>query len=253
MSSNKSEINFKDKKYLLYILGLMIVAAIGLSIVNLFKQDEKKPLNQSGADIFPVNQTADAKQQSYLVEKGPSLRENDQVIGNREAALKIFVYEDYNDVFSAESAKNINSLINKNGSKLAFVFRPYVGSESKSVQATFALDCAAKNDKWEAMRMAIFNGLEKAPENVEAGQELFYYADSIGLNKDEFISCLTNAQKSGRIEELQAEINDYKIQGSPTLFINEEIILGARPLKDYVDSNGDTIEGLETVIERLLK
>jgi protein-disulfide isomerase len=252
MFKNKREINFKDRKYLIFILILMLIAAFGLTIANFFHNNrgvKNEPAVKETA--LEVKDTV-AKSQSYLATAKPELNENDQVLGNKAAALKIFIYEDYDDVYSAQLAETLKQLVSEKGDELTLIFRSYVGASPKSASAALALDCAAASGKWEAMRNALFNGLKKAPADVEAGQEIFYYASSLGLNKDEFAACLTNAQKSGRIEQLQLAAAQYKVQGSPVMFIGDEIILGARPYEDYQDSNGDQIEGLKSVVERVL-
>ena len=46
---------------------------------------------------------------------------------------------------------------------------------------------------------------------------------------------------------------NFSVYGAPTVFIGEEMIVGARPYSNFTDSNGDEIEGLKQVIARQLK
>ena len=64
---------------------------------------------------------------------------------------------------------------------------------------------------------------------------------------------MTNQEKLAKIEELSREAEQYEVMGAPTIFIDNEMILGARPYEDYVDSNGEQVAGLKTIISKKLK
>jgi len=247
---------FKNKKYLLIILAMMIIAAVGLSIAGAFQdEDNDEEGKELVVEVKATSTDVEAVSQSYLVSLKPELKENDRIIGRNDATLKIFVYEDYDDVWSATMNENLNRLITAESDDIAFVIRPFIGQTAKSIEGALAVECAGEAGEWQLMRGSIFNAhlkAEKPEKEIEAGQEIYYYAEKIGADKDAFVACLTNNQKSGKIEQLAAEADKYNVQGSPTMFIGDEVVLGARPYEDYTDANGDRVEGLKSLVDRIL-
>lgn len=243
MFNKKENVDYKNKKYLLAVFALMIVAFVGLWLVNLLGGNEK----QGNLDevLDKLTQTESSAMQSYIPAANPELRDGDRVLGNREAQLQVFVYENYDDNFSADFSKTINQLIREKGNEVSVVLRPFIGSSQKSAEYALALDCAG--DNWQSLRNMI---MTSASDNLNA--ELDDLVKELNIDGDSFTTCLTDAKKSGRIEQLQAEAINYEIFGSPTIFIDNQLIVGARPYDNYVDSNGDEINGLKILVERFL-
>lgn len=257
MFSNKEEkLETGNKKYLLIVLVLMIITVLGLSIASLFKKEEvseNKIVEEKKEDVIKVKETTESSRQSYLASTAPIFEEGDRLIGLESAKQRIFVYEDYDDILSAKFNETLNRLITLKSENIAFVIRPFISS-AKSAELALAVECAGDAGEWQIMRGMILNNLlgkEKADREIEPGKEMYYYAEKLELNLENFSTCLTNNQKSGRMEQLVQKAKKYNVQGSPTVFIGDEVILGARPFEDYTDSNGDQIEGLKTIVDRL--
>lgn len=257
MFSNKEEkFEASNKNYLLIVVALMIVAALGLSIAGLFKKgetSENKVSEFKKENVEENIQTKESSSQTYLASAVLNVEEGDNVIGSKDAKLKIFVYEDYDDILSAKFNDTINRLITLKSENIAFVIRPFISS-ARSAELALAVECAGDAGEWQIMRGMILNNLlgkEKIDREIEPGKEIYYYAEKLELNLENFSACLTNNQKSGRIEQLASTALQYNVQGSPTVFIGDEVIFGARPFEDYTDSNGDNIEGLKTIVDRL--
>lgn len=223
------------------ILAIIIIAFIFLRPKDTALNPNNKLDNLAGSD---------AKAQSYAASKTPVLNNGDMVFGSKDAAVKIFVYEDNASIYSAQLADTLDKLISEMPTKIAVIVRPFLTKNSTiSKEAALAIECAGKND-WKAMRALMF---AKAKNNNLSFAEFGKYATELGIDEKAFATCLTNQEKSAKIEKLSAEAEAYNVLGAPTIFIGDEMILGARPYEDYVDSNGDSIEGLKTVIEKKLK
>ena len=240
----KKEKEYKNKKFLLVIFILMIVAAIGLSIANFFESKREEGREKIVQNDESVGPTIGA--QNYSAPIGPELRENDRILGNKQAKFKIFVYEDYDDVFSSELAITIDRLVRERGEDIAFVFRPFIGASSNSALKALALDCAGSN--WQALRREMMLSLEN-----NSNQELQYMINKVGILETEFSSCLAKQNELDRVKEIKSEALAHEVIGSPTIFIGNELVLGARPYENYLDSNGDDNEGLNDLIGRILK
>jgi len=240
---------FTKNVYLISIVIIILVAAAVLILrTNIQKIAEINKLEDSLENL-----KASTKIQSYSSEKIPVLQSEDKIFGSPDAKVKIFVYEDYSNIYSANLADILSKANDEfnadSNNNLAFIFRPYLRSP-ESLSAAIAVDCAGAQGKWLEMRNLLFDHAKNGQSVIA---DLNSDSQKIGLDSDSFNSCLTNEQKSGKIEQLSSDPLEETIQGAPTMFIGSEMVLGARPYEEYVDSNGDKIEGLKQVIERQLK
>ena len=234
MFTNKTEKDYKNKKYLLVVVILMIIAALGLSIANFL---EKNLANKNFVnDLVLKEKEVEVSNGNYLVVNTPEMKVGDMVLGNRNAKLKIFVYEDYDDLFSAKLALDLDRLLIEKGNDLAIVFRPFIGLSKNSADYALALDCVSDLGPWQVLRKKLMVNFE--------GQE--------NILDENLYSCLIEKERSGRIEELKKGALDYQVFGSPTLFIGNEMVLGARPYENYLDSSDLEVEGLKSLVDRVL-
>ncbi len=236
------------KKFKKIIIPVAIIVVI-IILAFIFLRPRNISLNSKTNNLENLG-ASEAKAQSYAASKTPSLNNDDMILGAEDAALKIFVYEDNASLYSAQLADTLDKLLIDQPSKLAIIIRPFLTKNSTiTKEAALAVECAGA-EKWTAMRALLFT---KVKNNSLSFSEFGNYAKELGIDEKTFAACLTNQAKSAKIEKLSAEAESYNVLGAPTIFIGDEMILGARPYEDYTDSNGDNIEGLKTVIDKKLK
>ncbi len=232
----REEKDYSGKKYLLIIAMLILLVAIILGVADLLKKD-----NNTEEISFPsfdeLLEDSALSEESYVIENKPSIQDGDRIIGDKDAPLKIFVYEDYNDVFSANFSDIITKIIRENDNKVAVVARAYIGASQESKERAIMLHCAAQEGKWIETRDYFFKSLKE--NNI----------DKPSLSDD----CLTESEKLEKIESLKEQAKEYDVFGSPTIFMGNEVIVGARPYDNYVNSNGENIEGMNELVKRVLK
>ena len=229
------------------ITAFVIILAAAILVIIILRANNND-LEKNKLENLPVS---DAKTQSYVVNSYPEVKDDDKMFGSEKAPLKIFVYEDNSNLFSAQLADSLDKIYSENSDEVTIIVRPYVAKNSSFVkEAALAVECAGDQKKWAAMRALLFAKVKN--ENLNPG-DFSAYAEQINLDKEDFLTCLTNIEKSAKIEELSVEAAKYNVVGAPTMFIEDEMVLGARPYEDYVDSNGDNIEGLATLIARKIK
>jgi len=233
------------KKNIKYLIWLFIILAVFAAIVII----SNIKTNQAKREIEPVN-LGNTNIRTYLAEKTPVSEEADFIIGDKKEKSPVIVYEDYANIYSADLAATLDQLIKEN-SDLSFIVRPFFsGDNILSRQSALAIRCAGEEKKASQMRDLLFSQTRK--------EELFYndfslYAENIGLKADKFITCLESEEQMEKLELELKKAEEYSVIGAPTIFIGGEMIIGARPYDDYIDSNGDQIEGLKTVINRIIK
>lgn len=173
----------------------------------------------------------------------------DTLIGSKKAKVKILVYEDYNNPYSSELAKTLNLLVSEYKNDLAIISRPFISTNSTdSHNLGLGYLCAKDMGKGNEMREGLLREFNRELESFD----LFSYAKELRLNEEKFLTCLSSEEKLLLIDEIKNEAKSNLVLGSPTILIGDEMIIGARPYADFVDSNGDAIEGLKTVVKRHL-
>jgi len=232
------------KKTIKYLVLAVIVILIVIWLI-IFGNKPKSVSSPNGQLL-----STEAKAQSYAAETVPSLEKTDLVFGSDEAPLQIFVYEDYSNIYSAQLADTLEKIRQEFGNKTAIIARPYMISDSSlSRQNALAVVCAGEN-KWSKMRALLFTQLKN---NQLVSDNLSSEIAQLKLDEKDFQACLTNSEELERIEQVREVAEQYGVQGAPTVFVGDEMILGARPYENYIDSNGDAIEGLKAVVERKLQ
>lgn len=232
----------------MYLFFAAIVVVI-LVVFIVLKINKVKPVSENNISSEIKTQAASA--QTYTVDKSPTPLTGDKKIGLEGAPVKIFVYEDYTDKYSADLAMTLDKIYALNPNKILISLRPFIPANSLlAKQAALAVTCAGEQDKWLEMRALLFT---QTKNNELAAEKFADYAKQLKLEEKDFAACLTNSEKNLKIEELAATAAEYNVLGTPTIFIGGEVIIGARPYEDYTDSNGDNIKGLASIIDSLEK
>lgn len=180
----------------------------------------------------------------------PQISAVDHIWGNSDAKLGLIVYEDLSQSFAVNLDDSLEQLKKDYGASLKIAYRSFPATGSLGARAGLAFECAFLQEKGWEYRQSIL-GLTKNRPLLET--DFLVLADQLSLDKGKFQSCLADEKKAEVVDSQIKEAAQYGVFGSPTLFVGEEMINGARPLTDFVDSNKDQIEGLKTIIERKLK
>lgn len=182
----------------------------------------------------------------------PTVSKEDHIIGNESGPVKLVVYSDFECSYCAQFAETVKQAKKEFGDKLAIIFRhyPLVEAHPNSLLAAEASECANDQGKFWEMHDALF----AAQKTGALGSvTIDKAADDLKLSKSQFLDCLA---KSKYKEKILAEVKEAKaatVSGSPTAFINGELITGANPYNDSVRSDGSKLEGLKSKIQRKLE
>lgn len=236
----------KEKNYL--VLGIVLVVLVLAAVIIRIGQSRRTANLGDSQRNSGINS---AQAESYEALQRPSWEKDDLVFGVDGTPFKIFVYEDYSDLYSANLADTLEKIRQSAGEEAAIIVRPFIASNSDlSRQAALAVACAAEQGKWKEMRALVFSQVKNQQFETE---KIDPALDQLDLDGEEFQTCLTNKEKSERIDKVMAEAKDYSVIGAPTIFVGDEMVPGARPYDDYVDSSGNKIEGLKSMVERKMR
>jgi hypothetical protein len=172
--------------------------------------------------------------------------ESDTLWGDPSAKAQIIVYEDLSDFYSYEFNKTLNSIKDEFSDDIVIAFRPYTAKAFPlSRPARLFVDCAEEQERFFEARDLI---LKKTGEGVLSIDSFPDYANELDLDLVEMDTCFSNDEKIERIEYLSNEARAFGVYGSPSTFVNQEMVLGARPLEDVFNGQGEFLPGMKSIV-----
>ncbi|NCD06108.1 MAG: hypothetical protein EOL97_08320 [Spirochaetia bacterium] len=241
----------------LAILGIVIIVAIILRFDNFLKQrQEKKNLannqQEEVLDLKEENNEVVKAALNYKNSEKEDISKEDIYIGNFNSKVNIIIYEDYSDKISAGYNEVLNKAIEEFSlDNITIAFRPYyIDKRGVTPELSNILWCANDQGKFIDLRSEVYKKVEQDDFLVS---DVFDLAEEIGLDKEELTECVNMGKYRERVDYLANNACDYGVFGSPTTFVNEELVIGSRGWEDQIDSNNEMVSGLKTIISRNLE
>ncbi|HDL16045.1 MAG TPA: hypothetical protein ENH28_07840 [Euryarchaeota archaeon] len=140
-----------------------------------------------------------------------------------------------------------HQLVNKYGDALEFKVVPIVWGE-QSVKTVEAYILAERHGKGTEMADTIFNAEFNQSRNISDVNVLSAIGKQVGLG-DEFVKNLkSGSAREDAINNIRQAIN-YKVNETPTLIVNGNIVVTPHPTGDDVSAMG---KNLDVIIQKLL-
>ncbi len=117
-----------------------------------------------------------------------------------------------------------------NTDQVKWVFLPFA-LRADTVPAANAAMCASEQGKYLEFSEALF----KTPdvEFALTRDGFLAAADETGLDIDTFTACLIDGRYNSAIGENQDAAGRARISGTPTFFVNDQIVRGAQPYSEF--------------------
>lgn len=197
------------------------------------------------------NQNAVNDVKAQMMKRLRPLDDTDHILGEKDAPVQMIVYSDFECPYSAKFSDTMKEVKQYFGSKVAISFRHYtLSTHANAIPAAEAAECAADEGKFWEMHDLLFADNKAGRMNMEAHQQ---NAGDLGLDKVKFSQCLTGEKYKDKIIAQMIEGRNVGVTGTPTIFVNNEIIPGAYPFEDFSRSDGTQAEGMKKIIEKKLK
>lgn len=244
------------------VIAIVLVVAVGIRVMqkvspadlNSKKADTAKELEQAkqvqDVETQKIGSFDETKIGKILPVRQPD--DKDHVWGNLTAPVRVIVYDDFECPFCAEYYDTIDKAKKEFGDKIAIVFRhfPLTNIHPYALKAAEASECAAEQGKFWEMYNRLYAD-NKASQLYDS--QVKADAKALQLDTAKFDQCFDTDKYREEILAEMAEAKTFNVNGSPTTFVNDEIVIGANPYEDMVASDGRKIEGLKTIITRLLQ
>lgn len=236
-----------SSKVLLVLFAVMIVIYIIISLTGMFEDNANVDNNSN--DIIGMNSEEINKAQSYVNNNlVDDIGENDHVWGDLNAPVQMVVYEDMSNTYSANFSDIIERVKKEFSDSITIAFRHYALKPfALAIPSSLALECANEQGKFDSMRSLL---LSKTKDNELRESDFEKYAEELSLNTESFNTCLDENRYSDKIALQTDRAKNFDVFGTPTVFINKELVVGARPWDDFVDQDGENVEGIRSIVSR---
>lgn len=164
------------------------------------------------------------------------IRQDDFVLGNPAAKVVLVEYGDFQCPFCGRFFKTTEQQLKetyiKDG-KAALVWRDFAFLGEESFRTAEAARCAGEQGKFWQYHDYLFNNQRGENEGAFADQILKRFAREVGLDSAKFDSCLDLRKYRKTVEEQSEEGRLLGVNGTPTTFVNGQIVSGAVPFSAF--------------------
>ncbi|MBW3015759.1 DsbA family protein [Candidatus Woesearchaeota archaeon] len=142
--------------------------------------------------------------------------------------VKIEVYSEFQCPFCGRFTPTLEQIKDEYGDKVSIEFKHFPLSFHQYAQkASEAAECARDQDKFWEMHDKMFDN-----QDALDVASLEKYAEELGLDVDAFKGCLESGEKAATVKADFDEGQKKGVSGTPTIFVNDLKLVGARPF-DY--------------------
>ncbi len=159
----------------------------------------------------------------------PKITLDDPFIGPKTAELTITEFGCYVCPYTAKAEPVIQKVIEHYDGKVNFQFISYpVPHHKLSYTAALSADCALEQSLYQPYHDALFEN--QGNLTIEKINDI---AQDLGLNMTQFNDCIDTDKYNKEIASDSLAGVQAGVMGTPTFFINEQKIVGPKPLKTF--------------------
>jgi protein-disulfide isomerase len=149
--------------------------------------------------------------------------------GPADAKVTVEVWSDFQCPFCAKGSTTLKQLREKYGDRIRIVFRhsPLPFHEHARLAAAASMAAAEQGRFWD-FHDALFQQRELDRASLEK------LAGKLKLDVERFRRALETGAYDNYIESDVMEARQRGIAGTPTFFVNDTALVGARPMEDFV-------------------
>lgn len=229
-----------------FLFTAIIIAGILIAGAIVLKQDSAEQKAQSANSA--LNEDSKSKKDKNEIKidlKNINIagEGDDPVLGNPNASITITVFKDFQCHFCKKLHMEILPEIIKKyvkTGKVKIIDRDFPFLGPASVLTAEAANCAFEQNKyWEYVDTlhSVQGGNDPSPFKEDRLKE---YAGSLELDADKFNKCLDSEKYFNEINKDFEEAKALGVKGTPTTYINNEVLNGALPFEEFEK----VIEGL---------
>lgn len=219
-----------------FIFGLVAGIAI-ISVILLLNQNinDKKVAGVQVDDTQNQAGTAAAAAPNNNGQTGTStvkpISDDDHIKGNKNAKVVLIEYSDFECPYCLQHNSTMDKIADEFKNQVAIVYRHFpLSFHPQAQKAAEASECASEQGKFWEMHDKIFEANAADNMSVSVWKQ---YASDLGLNTDQFNSCLDSGKYAAKVRQEENEGAAAGVKGTPATFINGQLVSGAVPYEQF--------------------
>jgi protein-disulfide isomerase len=225
----------KRLRYLGILAGMAAAAAVVVILIVL-----SQTVWESGGDgtlseiLLPTPRPADIPQEGTT-------------LGSADAPLTIFEYSDFQCPYCRKAALEIMSEIEAEyvaTGKAKLVWKQFPIEGDESVWAAEASECAAEQNAFWEYHDTLFLNRKGINVGTFVINNLKLFAKELDLDTEAFNACLDEGRYRDKIAADYADGRRREITGTPTFFVGQTNVVGAKPYSDFEKAIEDELAKL---------
>lgn len=159
----------------------------------------------------------------------PLLEDDDPIIGNKDAKLTIIEFGCYACPYTKKAEPIIKEVLEYYKGSVNLQFKTIkIPKHMMSYQSALAANCAKDQGKYLEYHDLLFNDQENMSNDL-----FLTIAEGIDLDMIEFEECLVGEKYKKEIDDDTLMGLYAGVHGTPTFFINKQMIVGPKPFKTF--------------------
>lgn len=190
------------------------------------------------------------EQEGVNIDALSEIDRNDHVRGSGDPIITIYEYSDFECPFCKQFHETMNRIIDEHGDSVRWVYRHYPIPQlhAKAFEEAVASECAAELAGPEGFWYFADRFFELTPSNDRTDLDVVFpqIAGELGINTDEFLSCIESGRHTARVEAQMQEASATGGRGTPwSIIVTSDGEVSSLP-------GAVPFEALEPAIERLI-
>ncbi|HJX36976.1 MAG TPA: DsbA family protein [Anaerolineae bacterium] len=162
--------------------------------------------------------------------------DDDPVLGSADAPVTIIEYSEYLCPFCRTFALETLPLIEEqyiDTGKVRFIYRDFPVHGQPAVIMSMVAECAADQGKFWEMQSFVWERSDEWSQSENLLATVQGYADELGIDTEEYTSCLEEGTVVERIiEDYNVGVQDG-VEATPSFLINGTLVRGALPFEKF--------------------
>ena len=159
-------------------------------------------------------------------------------IGSESAPVEMVMWGDFQCPFCRRfELTTLPDLVERyvDSGQVRFVWRNFERYGPESQDAAVAVHCAGEQDRFWDYHQTLYENQRGIGSGVFVKANLQRFADELGLEATAFTTCIEGLGYDAVISADKRLGRSEGVNGTPTFFINGEMIVGAQPTETFVD------------------
>ncbi|MFA6888473.1 MAG: thioredoxin domain-containing protein, partial [Candidatus Woesearchaeota archaeon] len=235
LSPRVAQMFYNNYKFISWIVLVIFIWSFFTSTIGVYNYTQYGNCNGPESNEFcifdPTGQNSGVSEteiDTHTELTSPGVQENRTNIGSPNAELTIIEFGCYSCPYTMKAQTVIDEVLAYYEGRVNLQYRTFVlPSHLNSLESGLAAACADEQGTFEAYHKRLFDMQTNATLTFTS------IAQELNLDIPAFEQCLTEQRYKDLVDEDTLTAIYAGVEGTPTFFINDQVIVGPKPLKTF--------------------